>query len=639
MRHFFRSIGSVVSKLFLPLTLFFLVLILIDGAEHLYISPFIIISDITIVILVCALVFFIQEELLFDKNSMHIPRYHSYVAYGASVCIALVVVIQTSYASSVERGIIGITTLAGMVLLFNIMKRELHTYHKLVTIAFCALVLGAVLSVMSLTNGFVIFDFWNHYNYTQAFALTGSMSFSFLSYDAFYVVLGSILNIAGVDIATGQLLYGIGVILLFCFGSYILYFIGKKLKHPKYGLLAAIFFVLLPATPWGGLGFFIPNSLSLIIWPLLFLFGIQKRTWQSITLFSLVVGIIILYHPWDLALLLPIFIIWKASLHSKIHGYVLWTFGIGTFLLCAETVLYIFFPEHFFSFNSLVLPNFVGIYNDVLSGINNGPNFGQEVLFVLKNIPTIPFAVIGSIAVIVEYIKQRRRQTVTKFTEFLIAQTFVFMGLMILAVFMTYNFRIVVFVLFASIPLVSYCVYALSKKHWLLGGMVGSLLIAILMTQNMFAYNQLGQTEYSSDMERIGIVESMPKINKRGVILTDPFSSTFIQAFSKNTNVHSNSNQEYRYLDIFADPVWTEVQIEYLKTWDIQYIVVTNRTVEWARTGVAITATNEYLESLSEFVATKKQIHGKLKKVFTVVYSNEDFAVYKVGALDKIPLK
>lgn len=638
MKPWLHFIGNILSKLFLPLTLFFLVLVLLDGAEHKYISPFVIISDLVIIIIFCALAFLIQEELQSNHPLIDVPRKYRYVTYFICAVVAVIIAIQSLYLPAVQNSLVSITALACMVLVLNITQRPVHTYHKLALLGVCVLMASTVISIISVTNGFIIFDFWNHYNSSKSFALTGDIDFLLLSYHTFYILLGSILSIAGTNIIVAQWLYSIGIALLFGFGSYVFYYIGKKLHHPTFGVITAVFFILLPATHWGGLSFFIPNTISLVIWPLLFFFGLQKRTWQTIISFVLICAIILLYHPWDLVFLLPILVLWKMSIHNKARGYPLWICTAAVVILFVEIILYVFFPEQFFALNSF-FPGFIGIYNDTISSITNEPNFNPQVLFSLINIPLVPFASLGAITVLIEYIKQRRQQKVQKLTEFLLSQTFIFIALLILAVLLVYNFRIVVFILFASIPLTSYFLYVIIKKHWVLGGMISSVLIGVLTMQNMLVYSQLGQTEYSSRLEGKGITEGIKNISTSSVILTDPYSITYILGFSSHFNTHSNPNHENEYFDIFASSSWSHEQLAYLKQWNIEYIAVTNRTVEWARTGVPTTATNEYVETLDSFLATKRQMRKKFRSVFEVVYSNDDFALYRVAGLNSISVK
>lgn len=630
-----RFISTILSKLFLPLLLFFITLVLIDGAEHKYISPFIIISDLVLIIAPCAVIFFIKEKLHTDdqKVTTH-STYGMYINYFITILVTSIVALQSLYLPLIQNIVVMIITILCTIIIVHIMQHPLTRYHKLTLAAVCILMAGVLLSSINLNNGFMIYDFWNHYNNSKFFAINGILDFHLFSYASFYVLLGSILNLAGTNIIVAQWLYGIGVSLIFIFGSYSFYYIGKKLDHPKFGILSAILFILLPATSSGGLSFFIPNTISLMFWPLLFFFGIQKKSWQNIILFILTCLVILLYHPWDLVLLLPIFIIWKMSIRNKVHWYPLWIFGFGILILAVEIILYVFLPEQFFALNSL-LPGFIGIYNDTISSISSISNYNPQILFVLKNIPLVPFALLGTITIVIDYIKQHRNKKFLKLTEFLISQSFLFIALLILAVLFPYNFRIVIFILFVSVPLAGYFIYLLLKKHWLLGGVISSVLIGVLVMQNTLIYSQLGKSEYSSKLESIGITEGVNKINYSSNVLTDPYSLTYILAFSNHFNTHSNPNHENEYLDIFASSNWSNEQIAYLKNWDIEYIAVTNRTIEWGRTGVPVTATNDYIESLDTFIATKEQIHKKLRDVFEVVYSNDDFALYRVD-LSKI---
>ncbi len=621
---------EIMRIMFIPLIIAYLLLVVTDGVNQDIISPFIIISDFSIPLIFVAIGYGAHMYANKKVKTALSKKAQWTIHTSIASIIAIITWIALQDSLILYKIICALIIMVGSLSAYIAQNKSQKRWAIISIVTVCILATALIISFIAQYEiGFISFDFWNHYNSSKVYSLTGVVGSLLLSYQSFYVLIGSILNLTNTSIANAQIVYTLSVAMVYLLGAYSMYYIGCNLGSRRYGIISAIIFALFPMTTWGGAGFFIPNTLSLIVWPLLFYFGMQKRSKRSIFLFILSGLVIFLYHPWDLGIILPAFIIWKVFLQKHVKGFILWFIVFSVGFISTEIILFIFAPDLFFSLHDW-LPNFYGIYNNIISTINTQSSFNPQVLFTLKNIFITPLAIIGSLFVIIRYIQERNTGKLQPITKFLLAHVILLYLLLFLGFIFAYNFRIVVFVLFVCVPLAAYMLHQLSRRHIITGSMILGLSFSALLLHNVNVYTILNGSTYSSQSESQNIYAGLKQIDQEAIILTDPYSRTFLIALGARYRIHTNPDEENEYYQIFHEQDWTESQIKYIQTWDIKYIAITNRTVEWARTGKPTTAVTNYLSRIDSFISTKETLTDKLSGDLKAIYKSDEFSLYQI---------
>lgn len=623
-------IHRIFGQLFPPLFIFYLTLLIVDGPKKDFISPLFILSHAIIPLLLLSL-FYLTTRFKKSENPAVYSSSQWFVLITLNVFFTFLLLYRLE-----DRSFFDLIGIPIAVILTILVPHVLATWksRKVSALTSFFLILLILLSILPLTThetNFISFDFWNHFNSSKFFILTGYLKITPFSYSTFYALFAGILTFTNTSIETAVSGYFASVFFFLLIGTLIMILINSRL-HPNnklYAIIGALLFILIPSTPWGGPIYFIPNNISLLTWPLFFYFGVQIKKEKNLFLFLLCASIIFLYHPWDFVILVPSFVIWKLLVKKHYERWQIAAVMIGGLVLFVEMTLWIFSRELFLEGHTTLFPNFIGIYQSVKSEIATLSNFNPQVLFTLKSFPLIFLSILGSLLILIKTAPQLRSHALSPRENFLLSQVILLFVLFIFSTIFSYNFRLVSFALFVSAIVSTEFLIFLFLHNRFFGTLTLTLIVILLLQNNIYHIKKItSESIYLSQAELTGFSAGIEKIPSKVILLTDPHSGTFVSAVANNFYNHTDPNNENLYFDIFAKSEWSASQIEYLKKWDIQYLVITNRTVEWVRTGSPTTTTNSYIESLTEFKETKDRMRRKFEDKLKTIYDNDAVLIY-----------